>query len=654
MKLFEPIRIGAIEVQNRLVMAPMTTHFGAEGYVSDQMIRFYERRARGGVGLISVEDGIVDCPIGNNTDHPLAIDSDRYLPGLAKLAAGIRNQGAASIMQISHAGRRAGQIASDNGCLKRTGGRLPVAPSALAHPSPGHVVPKPLAADEIQNIITRFEQSAERAVRAGFDMIGLHCAHMYLCGQFLSPWSNKRTDEYGGSLENRMRFVLEIVKRIRTTVGANVPIVCRMNGKEPEGGNTPEELAAIAVALEHAGADALHISVGFASVLWDKDFIPAEATIGMPEGCIVDLAAAIKRAVSIPVIAVNKIRHVQFAEQVLQENKADMIALGRPLLADPDWPLKARQNRAEDIRPCISCCQGCVGNIEKGRPITCMSNPQLGRENELPMSQAQAARKKKVLIVGAGPAGLEAALGAATRGHNVTIWERNQAVGGKLQLAAAPPGKEEFTELLDYLDRAARKQGVKIALGKKADSAAIKRFGPDVVVLATGSRPVLPAQLKFCQGASFIPATEVIGGYKPIGPTVAIIGGGMVGLETAKMLSSQGHAITVFEMLDDIGTDMPAIIRIPLLLELREKGVKLLPRTPVRELSAEGISWENERTRGVLKVDTIILATGEKPDDGLQRELEGVVERVYLVGDCKRPGNMPAAIADAYSVGLEI
>ncbi|MBF0476876.1 MAG: FAD-dependent oxidoreductase, partial [Deltaproteobacteria bacterium] len=360
------------------------------------------------------------------------------------------------------------------------------------------------------------------------------------------------------------------------------------------------------------------------------------------------------RAVSIPVIAVNKIRHVQFAEQVLQENKADMIALGRPLLADPDWPLKARQNRAEDIRPCISCCQGCVGNIEKGRPITCMSNPQLGRENELPISQPQAARKKKVLIVGAGPAGLEAAHGAAVRGHNVIIWEKNPTVGGKLQLAATPPGKQEFTELLDYMERAARKQGVKIVIGKKADVTAIKRFGPDVVVLATGSRPVLPAQLKSGQGASFIPATEVIDGNKPIGPTVAIVGGGMVGLETAKMLSSQGHAVTVFEMLDDIGTDMPAITRIPLLLELKEQGVKLLPRTTVRELSAEGVSWEHERTHGVLKVDTIILATGEKPDDGLQRELEGVVVQVYLVGDCKRPGDMPAAIADAYSVGLEI
>jgi 2,4-dienoyl-CoA reductase-like NADH-dependent reductase (Old Yellow Enzyme family)/thioredoxin reductase len=659
MKLFEPIRIGAVEVQNRIVMAPMTTHFATEGGVSDRMIRFYERRAKGGVGLITIEDGIVDCPIGNNTDNPLAIDRGRYLPGLAKLATMIRCHGAVSVMQLSHAGRRAGQIASGNGCLKRTGGRLPVAPSALAHPSPGHVVPKPLTVDEIQRIITRFEQAAERALKAGFDMIGLHCAHMYLCGQLLSPWSNKRTDGYGGCLENRMRFVLEIVRRIKAAVGAHIPIVCRMNGKEPDGGNTLEEGSRIAVALEQAGVDALHISAGFASVLWDKDFMPAEATIGMPEGCIVDMAAAIKRAVSIPVITVNKIRHVQFAERVLQENKADMIALGRPLLADPDWPMKALENRAEDIRPCISCCQGCVGNIEKGLPITCLVNPQLGKENELPYLPAKAVPRKKVLVVGAGPAGLEAARTVASRGHDVTIWEKNRTIGGKFQLAAILPGKKEFTELMDYLVRAARKEGVEIVAGKMADLKSVKLFGPDVVILATGSRPALPSKVESRQETCFIQAVDVIGGHKPIGASVAIVGGGMVGLETAKILSNRGHAVTVFEMLDDVGTDMPAITRIPLLLELEAKSVKLLRRTTVRELNADGVRWEHGGSRGILKrgilnVDTIIIAVGGEPEDRLKRELEGIVEQVYLVGDCKHPGNMQAAIADGYSAGLGV
>ena len=655
MKLFEHIRIGSVEVRNRIVMAPMTTHFAADGYVTGRMIRFYERRARGGVGLITVEDGIVDFPIGNNTDNPLAIDDNRYLPGLKKLASAIRSQGAASVMQISHAGRRAGQIAPGTGCLLRTGGRLPVAPSPLAHPSPGHVVPEPLTVDEIQALVTRFEQAAERAVWAGFDMIGLHCAHMYLCGQFLSPWSNKRTDEYGGSLENRMRFVLEIIKRIRLTVGAKVPIICRMNGKEPEGGNTAEELLRIAVALQDAGVDALHVSVGFASVLWDRDFIPAEATIGMPEGCIVELAAAIKRAVSIPVIAVNKIRHVQFAEEVLQQNKADMIALGRPLLADPDWPLKAWQNLAQQIRPCVSCCQGCVGNIERGRPITCLCNPQLGLENELSTSPAQASCRKKVLVVGAGPAGLEAARSAAARGHYVTVWEKNPAPGGKLQLASAPPGKHEFTELMEYLVHAARRQSVEIVVGKEADLDSIKLFDPDVVILATGSRSVLPPQLKCINGARYYPAVEAIMGGESIGSKVAIVGGGMVGLETARMLANRGRTVTVLEMLDDVGTDMPAVTRIPLLLDLGQKGVKFLKRTTVREISEEGIRWRNrEGTDGFLKVDTTIIATEEVPEDGLKSQLDGVVPKVYTVGDCRKPGDMLAAIADAHSIGLEI
>ncbi|MDR3554500.1 MAG: FAD-dependent oxidoreductase [Syntrophobacteraceae bacterium] len=659
MKLFDPIRIGGVEVQNRIVMAPMTTHFATDGYVSDRMIRFYDRRAKGGVGLITIEDGIVECPIGNNTDHPLAIDRDRYLPGLTKLASTIRGHGAVSVMQLSHAGRRAGQIAPGNGCLKRTGGRLPIGPSPLAHPAPGHVVPKPLGVDEIQRVISRFGQAAERAVRAGFDMIGLHCAHMYLCGQFLSPWSNQRTDQYGGSLENRMRFVLEIVKSIKAAAGSHIPIVCRMNGKEPQGGNSPEEIAQIAVALEKAGVDALHISTGFASVLWDRDFIPAEATIGMPEGCIVDLAAAIKRAVSIPVIAVNKIRHVQFAERVLQENKADMIALGRPLLADPDWPLKACQNRAEDIRPCISCCQGCVGNIEKGLPITCLTNPQLGQENELPFRLPKAVSSKKVLVVGSGPAGLEAARTAASRGHAVTIWEKAPTIGGKFQMASLLPEKGEFDELKDFLVRAARKEGVEIVVGKNADAKSVKLLNPDVVILATGCRPALPSKLVAKEGASYLSAVDVIGGYKPIGASVAIVGGGMVGLETAKILSDQGHAVTVLEMLDDVGTDMPAITRIPLLLELAAKGVKLLRRTSAREFNAEGVRWEHGGPdgilkRGILNVDTIIVAVGGTPEDGLKKELEGIVARVFPAGDCKRPGDMRAAIADGYSAGLGV
>lgn len=654
MKLFEPIRIGGLTIKNRIVMAPMTSHYASGGYVTDRMIGFYERRAKGGAGLITIEDGIVDYPLGNNTDNPLAIDHDRYIPMLSKLASTIHAQGAVCAMQISHAGRRAGQLAMDTGSLRRTGGRLPVAPSALAHPSPGHVVPRPLTIEEIQRIISRFEDAAERAVRAGFDMISLHCAHMYLCGQFLSPWSNKRTDEYGGSLENRMRFVLEILQRIRARIGDYVPIICRMNGKEPEDGNSPKELARIAATLEQAGVNALHVSIGFGSILWDKDFIPAEATMGMPEGCIVDLAAAIKQAVSIPVIAVNKIRHVPFAERVLEENKADMIALGRPLLADPDWPLKAQQNRSEDIRPCISCCQGCVGNIEKGRPITCLCNPQLGRENELQILPIAAGGKKRVLVVGAGPAGLEAASIAAARGHEVTVWEKDLTVGGKFRVASEPPGKGEFTELGAYMERAARKEGVTIVPGRSANLDKIKAFNPDVVVLATGSRPSLPAGMVCHPGARIIPATEVINGSSVASRTVAIIGGGMVGLETAKKLAFQGHTVTLFEMLHEIGTDMPSITRIPLLLELRAKGVRLLTGTTVREVFRNGVQWEDEWYSGFLEADTVIGATTEKPNDELKEKIEGIVPEVYTVGDCQRTGDMLTAIANAFAIGLNI
>jgi len=653
MKLFEPVKIGNKEIRNRIIMAPMTSHFGENGYVTERLIHFYEERAKGGVGLVTVEDGIVDYPIGNNTDNPISIDDDKYIPMFRKLSNVIKKHGAVPILQLSHAGRRAGQLSRETGCLERTCGRLPVAPSALAHPSPGHVVPIPLTTENIERIIEKFALAAKRTVEAGFEMIGLHCAHMYLCGQFLSPWSNKRTDAYGGSLENRLRFVLSIIKQMKKKVGDDVPIVCRMNGMEPEHGNSLSDLQEIARRLEMAGVSALHISVGFGSVLRDKNFIPAEAPIGMPEGCIVHLAENIRKAVSIPVIAVNKIRHVDFAEKILQEERADMIALGRALLADPEWPVKAMNNRAEDIRPCISCCQGCVGNIEKGKPIACLVNPLMGREKEIKIKRVSERGAEKVLVIGGGPAGLEFAITAAKRGHNVTIWEKEDALGGKLLLAAKPPGKEELQELTAYLQRSAEYLGVEIKLNKKADATAVKQYQPGVVVLATGSKVRMP-ELEEGINGNVRTVADVLNRESEIGDKVIIIGGGLVGLETAKYLIQEEKDITIIEMLDAVGYDMPGITRVPLLLHLENKGVRILTIAPAKKITREGVEIEYDGKRKFIKGDTVILATGTTPDNDLKEELKGMIPNIYSLGDCRAPGNMMTAIHEGFDTGLQV
>jgi len=382
MKLLSPIKIGNLEIKNRVIMAPMTNNFAKDGFITEQMIDFYEERAKGGVGVITVEDGIVDFPIGNNAKNPVAIDDDKYIPLLKKLGTAIKKHGAKAAIQLSHAGRRAGRVTLENGYLEVTRGQIPVAPSMIAHPFPGQVTPRELREEEIEEIIEKFGQAARRAVEAGFDLISIHCAHMYLCGEFLSPWANKRQDKYGGSLENRLRFVLEIIEKVKSVVGEDFPLIARMNGQEPEGGNSFLEIREIARRLQLAGIKAISVSTGFGAVLHEKNFISAEAPIGTPEGCIVNLAENIKIGVTIPVAVGNKIRHPQFAEDVLQKNQADMITLGRPLITDPYWVQKVTEGRYQDIRPCVSCCYGCVGSVLKGTPITCILNPSAGKEGK--------------------------------------------------------------------------------------------------------------------------------------------------------------------------------------------------------------------------------------------------------------------------------
>lgn len=649
MKLFEPCRMGNVKIRNRIVMAPMSLNLCKDGFITDRMIRFFEERARGGAGLIVIGDGIVETPRGNNVYESVSIDDDRYIPALAKLTRAVHAHGAKIALQLSHGGRRAGRV-SKAGYLDVTRGILPVAPSSIPHPVPGFVVPRELSREEIAGIVRKFGDAARRTVEAGFDVVGLHCAHMYLCGEFLSPWANRRDDEYGGDAERRMRFVVEVIGAIRKATGTGVPLLVRMNGEEPEGGNTLDEIAEIARKIEGSGAAAISVSVGFGAPIRSPGFIPSVAPMRAPDGCIVPLAGNIRKAVSIPVMVSNKIGTLEFGERILADGKADFIGLGRPLIADPFLPEKGWNGRHGTIVPCIYCCQGCIQNVlEHDAPVACTVNPRAGKEKPGPGEAA--ARPKEVVVVGGGPGGLTAARVLARRGHCVTLYEREPVLGGQLLLASVPPGKGDIRRLTGYLVEEVRKAGVRVRLGEEPAPEVLERA--EAVVVATGGLPVIPA-IPGVDRAHVAVARDVLSGKARTGRSVVVVGGGQVGVEVAEFLAEQGRKVTVVEVLEEPAKGMPGIAKLPLLCRLEELGVAVWTMATVLEIREKDVVARYRGEERAIPADTVVIAAGARADAALYEKIKGTGRELHLVGDANGPKGLLEAIAGGFEAGQKI
>ncbi|MDR1206443.1 MAG: FAD-dependent oxidoreductase [Peptococcaceae bacterium] len=554
MQLFTPIKIGAVELKNRIVMPSLTNHFAKDGFVMEQAVEYYSVRARGGAAMICVEDGIVEFPRGNNVNEPVAVDDDKYIPMLSRLAAAIKKNGAVPAIQLSHAGRRAGRPVNAKGEMETTRGFMPVAPSMIGHPRPGFIVPRELEISEIEELVEKFGQGARRCVEAGFEVIGLHCAHMYLCGEFLSPWANIRTDKYGGSLENRIRFVLEILARMQKEMNG-IPLMMRMNGVEPPGGNTLDDIREIARRVESAGVKAISVSAGFGPVIKFRNIVSTQAPIGTPEGVLMPYAENIKAGVSIPVMVGNAIRDPQYMEQAIREGRCDIITLGRPHIADPEWVNKVKAGREEEVRPCICCCQGCQGSVMKGKPMTCILNPLVGKEADPELRITKTKDPKKVLVIGAGPAGLETALTAAARGHNVTVWEKDGQIGGTLRLAEIPPRKDVLRKVIRYFENRVKNLHLKIEYNREATEENVDAFRPDVVVVAVGGKSFVPP-IKGIDSSIVHMAHDVLRNSGINAKRAVVVGGGQVGIELSEYLAERDAQITIVEMLDAVGGDM--------------------------------------------------------------------------------------------------
>lgn len=634
-----PIRINTLLIKNRIVFPAMCTKYAApDGGVTERMLRYYEERAKGGAGLVTIEATSVD-PTGNSFSRGLSIADDARLPGLTDLARRVKRHGARISIQLQHGGRAA---------LPQFSGHAVPLVSAIPGVTPydNSVI---LSEEEIARLVECWGKAAIRAREAGFDAVEIHGAHGYLINQFMSPLTNLREDAYGGSFENRMRFPLEVLRAVRKQVGPDFPILFRYSMEEfMPGGIDMEQAVRIAKVMADNGVDMLNVSIGIGESV---EYIIPPASV--PDGWNADRAAAIKRAVGsrIPVAVVGRICNRKTAENIIASGKADLVAMGRALLADPFLPAKLAEGRDDEILTCIGCNEGCTGMLNECRPISCALNPRTGYEDDYPMTQADA--PKAVVVIGGGPAGCEAALTAAQRGHKVVLFEATSTLGGLANIAALPPGKGVFATLGTYFSTMLPRAGVDVRLNTKADADAVRALHPDHVIVATGGTPIVP---RFCADSPVVLAQDILTGAAQAGSRVLVIGGGLVGSETAEFLADKGREVTVVELRDGIALDMEYKTRQMLMPKLAALGVVCLTETEVLEIGCNGnVKVKTPYLEKELSgFDTVVVALGYRPDAALCADLAAADIDFVQVGDCKKVGKIINGVWEAFQLAYRI
>jgi 2,4-dienoyl-CoA reductase-like NADH-dependent reductase (Old Yellow Enzyme family)/thioredoxin reductase len=611
-----------------------------DGIVTERQINHYHIMARGGVGLVVVEYAYVH-PSGQVYNGQLAVDRDQTIDGLRKLAHTIKSEGAAAALQLVHGGRV---------CFPEVTGSLPLAPSTI--PSVGQALPRAVVIEEIKTLEKSFADAATRAKEAEFDIVELHMTHGYLIHSFLSPLTNQRTDSYGGSLINRARFPLEVLKSVKMAVGDTVQITCKITGSDYiDGGLTVEDAQIFAKHLEDAGAAGLIVSGGMKN---ETDHM-VTPPMSVPRGFRVELAQKIKNAVSIPVATVGRINDPIFANEIIHDGKVDMVAVGRALLADPEWPQKAADGLFEQICPCIACNQGCIGRIMDGLPITCLTNPALGREEQFKIEKSSYA--KNVVIVGGGPSGMAAARILSLRGHKAVIVESGNELGGRLKAAAIAPFKDEIEYYLKYMRSEMARLNVEVRLNQKVTKSLIENIRPDFILLASGAAPVVPKNAGDDSKNQFL-AEQIIVNPSLAGERVAIVGGGYVGLETAEVLLDMGKAVILLEMADQIGLDLNERARKLTIARLWTKNIDVIIRATFKAyLPSERrvIVDRSGITEHLKNIDTVVFAVGyESKANKLKKLLDPLGVPIKIVGDALRPRSAMEAIREGFEFGFSI
>ena len=617
-KLFDTIQIGPLTIKNRFMMAPMENGLASVGgFVNERIIRFFEERALNEVGII-LTGSVAVSPEGRGLPTQLSLYDDKFIPGLYQLTDAVHKAGSLIGAQIYHAGRQATEAIT---------GIQPIAPSAIPCVVVGND-PREMTIDDINEMKEKFVQAASRAIEAGFDLIELHLAHGYLLHSFLSTHSNKRTDEYGGSLENRMRFPMAVLREIADVCENKVAITVRISADEYlEDGLKFDEVIPICQAAVQAGAQAISVSAG----CYDSVHYTIQPMF-LHSGLLVPFSKKLKEYVDVPVIVAGRLNNAKLIETIIETGEADMVAIGRGLIADEEQVIKMYEQRYDDIRHCIACNQGCIDNVFQGKGITCLVNARAGFEGERNIEEA--AKAQKVVIIGAGPAGMEAARVSSLRGFDVTLIERMPNMGGNFDVLATLPERESFLLYKNYLSNQLNKLRVKFVQENITCAADLKKYQPDRIIIATGSRAILPP-IKGSNLPNVVFAEDVLKGKKEVGDHVAVIEGGPIGMKMAHYLAEAGKTVTLIDSTDALGTHVGPTYLGHLLEVFANRNVTQITNAKILEFTADKVVLEDRE----VAVDTVIITTGFVSNDSIVADIRSVFKNVQTIGDMNAPGS---------------
>ncbi|MFC2069688.1 FAD-dependent oxidoreductase [Chloroflexota bacterium] len=644
--LLKPLKLGNLTLRNRIEAAPTgATNLMPAGYLNPETIAYFEMKAAGGAAIVTIGECLVHTKTSRARPHVLSLDDPLALPSLIRAARAIKSHGAIASIELQHAGNLGGFGKS----LEEP--RVRYGPSHIITEDGSEILEMP--EDMILEIVDAFGQTAATLKRAGYEMLMIHGGHGWLLHQFISPLDNKRKDKYGGSMENRARVPLMVIESVRKSVGPDFPIEYRMSGDEfRDGGYNQADGIDFAKLIDNK-VDLIHVSAAYHENPPGDLFMRTHPMMFLEHGCNAYLAEAIKKEVKTPVACVGGITDVEQMEEMIASGKTDVVAMARALIADPYLPKKAAAGRTEEIMPCLRCLVCMESSVVAGK-MACSVNPRAGNEFEDKFLAPPPARLKRVLIVGGGPGGMQAAITASERGHQVILCEKSSSLGGVIKFAEHVPFLVDLYKFRNHLEYMVRASGTVVMLNTEVTPKFVASQNPDVLIAAVGATPIVP-DIPGIRSKKVVMASDIHSAGVRTGDKVVIIGGGLVGCDEAVYLARNGKDVTVVEMLDDVARDANRFLKMALMIEFRNLNMKVQANTKCKAVTEEGLLCEGlDGKEVVYKADTVICAVGQKALTSVVDKLRGTAPEFYYIGDCYKPQNVTEAVKAGYDAAMDL